>query len=67
MSEAFNPYQQWLGLPENLTSPNYYELFGLSPSETSGEKIAQAADRAKTKVRSFRPGLASGPVGATAR
>jgi hypothetical protein len=56
MSESFNPYQEWLGLPGDVTSPNYYELFGLSPRETSGERIAQAADRAKSKVRSFRPG-----------
>lgn len=54
MSDEFDPYREWLGL-EN-PAPSYYELLGLSFHETDATNIAVAADRAITRVRSFRPG-----------
>ncbi|HEY2413931.1 MAG TPA: hypothetical protein VGI40_16890 [Pirellulaceae bacterium] len=54
MSDGFNPYREWLGL--DVSSPNYYELLGLPLQESDAAKIAAAADRAITRVRSFRPG-----------
>jgi hypothetical protein len=54
VSDGFNPYREWLGL--GGSSPNYYELLGLPLQESDPAKIAAAADRAITRVRSFRPG-----------
>lgn len=54
MSDGFNSYREWLGL--RGSSPNYYELLGLPLQASDPAKIASAADRAITRVRSFRPG-----------
>jgi hypothetical protein len=54
VSDGFNPYREWLGLGAN--SPNHYELLGLPLQESDTATIAGAAERAITRVRSFRPG-----------
>jgi len=56
MPEAFNPYHQWLGLPADASNPTYYQILGLAEMESDAGKIAQAGDRALTRVRGFRPG-----------
>lgn len=58
MSDGFNPYREWLGLA--ASSPNYYELLSLPLQESDPTAIAAAADRAITRVRSFRPGPQAG-------
>jgi hypothetical protein len=55
MANLFNPYQAWLGL-ENGQTLDYYELLGLPRFAADAGQIAAAAERATTKVRSFRPG-----------
>ncbi len=57
MADAFNPYHEWLGLPADVVSPNYYQLLGLAEREADLERIAIAGDRALARVRSFRPGV----------
>ena len=54
MAGEFNPYREWLGL--GTDAPNYYELLGLALHEGDLARIAAAADRSITRVRSFRPG-----------
>ena len=54
MAEAFNPYREWLGL--EMARPNYYELLSVPLFEPDIEVVVLAADRAATRVRSFRPG-----------
>lgn len=56
MAEPLNPYHAWLGLPADVSEPNYYQLLGLPEGEPDLEKIALAGDRATTRVRSHRPG-----------
>ena len=56
MSDSFNPYTQWLGLPPGTQRPNHYVLLGLSPGESDAKKISLAAEQAATRIRSFRPG-----------
>jgi curved DNA-binding protein CbpA len=56
MSEEFNPYGQWLGLPPEKNRPNHYELLGLPIRESDSKAIGLAAEQAATRVRSFRPG-----------
>ena len=55
MAEAFNPYRVWLGLEQDR--PNYYELLSLANFESDIEVVVLAADRAATRVRSYRPGV----------
>jgi len=55
MGGEFNPYREWLGL-EDGGRPNFYELIGLASFEAEALRIAAAAERATTRVRSFRPG-----------
>jgi hypothetical protein len=56
MDEAFNPYYTFLGLDEELASPNFYQLLRLREQETDSAKIQAAADKAATRVRAHRPG-----------
>ena len=56
VTDDFNPYHEWLGLDAQLKQPNYYQLLGVDQSEADAQKIAAAADRALSKVRSVRPG-----------
>jgi hypothetical protein len=56
MDDAFNPYYAFLGLDEEVTSPNHYQLLRLKPGEADPAKIAAAADKAATRVRGHRPG-----------
>lgn len=53
---AFNPYHQWLELDAANASPSYYEMLGVPADESDSQKIVTAADRARSKVRSARPG-----------
>jgi hypothetical protein len=55
MAENFNPYHQWLGLPEEVQRPDYYQLLGLSTFEAEPGRIELAAEQTAMKVRSFRP------------
>jgi hypothetical protein len=56
MTEPLNPYHQWLDLPLELSSPSYYQMLRLTEGESSGNRIAEAADRAIAQVRAFKPG-----------
>ncbi|MHB0959865.1 MAG: hypothetical protein ACYC0X_29935 [Pirellulaceae bacterium] len=56
MSEAFNPYHEWLGLSADIKAPDYYQLLSLEPFEEDRSRLTAAADRALARVRSFRPG-----------
>lgn len=45
MSDDFDPYWAWLGIPLGIRPPSQADLLGVSEHETSPETIAQAADR----------------------
>lgn len=45
MSETFDPYHAWLGIPPDEQPPNHYRLLGVQPFEEDSEAIAAAADR----------------------
>ncbi len=55
MSEAFNPYRDWLGLEDAPASPDYYMLLGVERN-ASADRIKRAADYAINRVRKIRPG-----------
>ncbi|HVW36692.1 MAG TPA: hypothetical protein VHB99_05285, partial [Pirellulales bacterium] len=56
MSEAFDPYRQWLGVPSGPRPPNHYALLGLSLFEQDPEAISNAADRQMAYVRTHQTG-----------
>jgi hypothetical protein len=57
VSEAFNPYREWLGLRADIDAPDYYQLLGLDRFENDRTRLTTAADRALARVRGFRPGV----------
>jgi len=56
VEQAFNPYREWLQIPDGRRPPNYYALFGLKLFESDLEAIAQGADSLQASVRRIRPG-----------
>ena len=43
MAKKQNPYHLWLGLPKNLTAPNYFQLLGIESSDQDQKRIVQTA------------------------
>ena len=56
MSEAFNPYHAWLGIPPEEQPPNHYRLLGVALFEVQAEVIDTAADRQMAHLRTFQCG-----------
>lgn len=56
MTEAFNPYREWLGLEGDLQTPSYYQLAGVDPLTEDRALLVAAIDKAVVRVRGFRPG-----------
>lgn len=56
MSEHFDPYHQWLGIPAKDQPPNHYRLLAIEPFEASSDVIANAADRQMAHLRTFQTG-----------
>lgn len=56
MSDTFNGYHVWLGIPANEQPPNHYRLLGIALFETDLDVIDHAADRQMAHVRTFQSG-----------
>ena len=56
MSETFDPYHKWLGIPPEEQPPNCYRLLGLPLFEDQAEVIDNAADQRMVHLRSFQAG-----------
>jgi serine/threonine protein kinase len=56
MSQHFDPYYQWLGIPPRDQPPNHYRLLAIEPLESSADVIAHAADRQMAHLRTFQTG-----------
>lgn len=56
MSNTFDPYRTWLGIPRSQQPPNHYALLGIGLYEDDPEVISNAADRQVAHVRSFHVG-----------
>ena len=52
----FDPYHQWLGIPEGRRPPTHYQLLGIAPTETNAEVIKEAALRQTSHVRIYQTG-----------
>jgi hypothetical protein len=51
MSDVFDPYYQWLGIPPEEQPPDHYRLLGLSRFEDDADAIREAVLDATTLVR----------------
>ena len=56
MSESFNAYHVWLGIPPQEQPPNHYRLLGIALFERDLDVIDHAADRQMAHVRTFQSG-----------
>ncbi len=56
MTEQFDPYYTWLGIPPEEQPPNCYRLLGLRLLETNPQAIENAADRQMSQHRTFQVG-----------
>ncbi len=56
MSEAFDPYLQWLGIRDPQRPPNHYRLLGVDVFESDADVLTHAADRQMAHVRTFQSG-----------
>jgi len=56
MSNEFDPYYQWLGIPPKHQPPNHYRLLGIERFEENLEVVQHAADQRMAHLRSFQTG-----------
>jgi hypothetical protein len=56
MSDPFDPYRKWLGIPPKDQPPNHYRLLGIAHFEDDPDVIENAATRQMAHVRMFQSG-----------
>ncbi len=56
MSDAFDPYYTWLGIPPAEQPADYYRLLGVKPLEENLDAIENAADRQMAHLRTLQSG-----------
>jgi len=56
MSDRFDPYYKWLGIPPAEQPPNHYRLLGVTLFEADADVIANAADQRIVHVKAFQIG-----------
>ncbi len=56
MSESFDPYHTWLGIPPAERPPNHYRLLGIPPFEPSELTIEHAANQRMAYLRTLQTG-----------
>lgn len=54
MSDEFDPYRKWLGIPTDEQPPNFYRLLGIAKFEDDPDVISNAADRQMSHVRTYQ-------------
>ena len=54
MSDTFDPYEKWLGIPRPEQPPSYYRLLGVPYLASDTDMIANAADQRMIYLRTFR-------------
>ncbi len=56
MSDAFDPYFKWLGIPKADQPPHGYRLLGIDLFESDVDVISNAADGRMAQIKSFQSG-----------
>src|SRR5262245_7098952 len=56
MSDHFDPYHVWLGIPPEEQPPNHYRLLGLRLMESDADVISNALDQRLAFLRTLQAG-----------
>lgn len=56
MSDEFDPYRKWLGIPAAEQPPNHYRLLAIAPFEDDPDVIEIAADQRMAHLRTLQTG-----------
>ena len=56
MTEPFDPYRKWLGIPAQDQPPHHYRLLGLELFEADADVISNAVDGRMTQIKTFQAG-----------
>ena len=56
MSEPFDPYHKWLGIPSKDQPPHHYRLLGIELFESDADVITHAADQRMGHLKAFHAG-----------
>src|SRR6516164_5990670 len=56
MSDTFDPYFKWLGIPKFDQPPHAYRLLGIELFESDADVISNAADGRMAQIKSFQTG-----------
>ncbi len=56
MSDAFDPYYKWLGIPPSAQPPDHYRLLGLQLFEENADVIDSGAERQMVFLRNYQIG-----------
>jgi hypothetical protein len=56
MSDSFDPYYKWLGIPPWEQPPDHYRLLGITLFEADPEVIAHAADQRMAHLKNLQTG-----------
>ncbi len=56
MTQEFNPYYEWLGIPPKDQPPNHYRLLGIELFEASRSVIDTAANRQMSFLKEYQAG-----------
>jgi hypothetical protein len=56
MTDAFDPYFKWLGIPKVDQPPHAYRLLGIELFESDTDVISNAADGRMAQIKSFQAG-----------
>src|SRR5262245_7340846 len=56
MSDRFDPYYTWLGIPPEEQPADHYRLLGIRRYESNAEVIVNAADQRMAYLRTFQAG-----------
>src|SRR6516164_9663185 len=56
MSDTFDPYFKWLGIPKFDQPPHAYRLLGIELFESDADVISNAADGRMAQIKNFQTG-----------
>ena len=56
MSDTYDPYFKWLGIPKADQPPHAYRLLGIELFESDADVISNAADGRMAQIKSFQTG-----------
>lgn len=56
MNRAFDPYEQWLGIPPGPRPPDHYRLLGVAPFDENAQRLHEQTMQRMSQVRKYQMG-----------